>query len=195
MRSSVRSSITSGVGDAPTSTPLSRSTTENGSAAFAYGNGTHSSDLANHPAIEFLAEATLVESEGQGESSADHSSDPPQYHPYNDVDNMTTRSGDISTLGPPPELAQGSRRRRPEPSTAPRGTCGPSGATQSACVQTRSTTRGTTDGGYLRRVTSPLLAVPRTLGATTPVPSSLWLWRPRTAPGRPPPWPGPHAPG
>ena len=97
---SVPSSITSGVGVA--SEPIrTTSTSDNDSAVFGVGvgvgNGTHG-DLANHPAIEFLAEATLVESEGHSKDTEDRSQD------HDEVlgDDMTT--GDISTLGPPSEL-------------------------------------------------------------------------------------------
>ena len=97
---SVPSSITSGVGVA--SEPIrTTSTSDNDSAVFGVGvevgNGTHG-DLANHPAIEFLAEATLVESEGQSKDTEDRSQE--QYEVLGD--DMTT--GDISTLGPPSEL-------------------------------------------------------------------------------------------
>jgi len=104
---SVPSSITSGVGVA--SEPIrNTSTSDNDSAVFGVGvgvgNGTHG-DLANHPAIEFLAEATLVESEGQSKDTEDRSQE--QYEVLGD--DMTT--GDISTLGPPSELAPLSRNQ------------------------------------------------------------------------------------
>ena len=105
---SVPSSITSGVGGA--SEPIrTDSINENGSGAFGVGvgvgNGTQG-DLANHPAIEFLAEATLVESEGHSKDTEDSSQD------HDDVlgDDMTT--GDISTLGPPSELVPLSRNQK-----------------------------------------------------------------------------------
>ena len=102
---SLRSSISSGVGDA--AEPITGSSaTENGSGAHGVGvgcaggiRGTLQGDLANHPAIEFLAEATLVESEGHSKDTEDRS------HPTHDPDGDDMTTGDLSTLGPPSELS------------------------------------------------------------------------------------------
>ena len=140
---SLRSSISSGIGE-PAEPITSSSTTENGSGAYGVGvgsiRGSLQGDLANHPAIEFLAEATLVESDGQSKDTEDKS------HPTHDHDGDDMTTGDISTLGTPTELAplgrnqtrstshgstssrrsnggsrqvRGNRQRRPERSTDP----------------------------------------------------------------------------
>ena len=150
-RPSLRSSMTSGNMEDPSGIGTSSSshrrrassiTTMSMSAAGATGagtggtshNNTGSGDLANHPDIEFLAEATLVVDSIHGDDQDDdggggdqdegdqgRGKDPPP--DYEDIANDEDGDdGDVSTLGPPVELSSSSasqnRQRRSSAGTS-----------------------------------------------------------------------------
>ena len=103
-----------------------RSMSAAGAGATGGGTGaittnTGSGDLANHPDIEFLAEATLVVDSTHGDDYGNHDDDgdhddddqvdgkdpPPDYEDIEN-DEEDDDDGDVSTLGPPVELSSSS---------------------------------------------------------------------------------------
>ena len=130
-RPSLRSSMTSGYSEDPSgigtgssshrrraSSITTRSMSAAGAGATSAGTGTvttntGSGDLANHPDIEFLAEATLVvESihdgdDDDGDDQVDGKDPPPDYEDIEN-DEEDDDDGDVSTLGPPVELSSSS---------------------------------------------------------------------------------------
>ena len=127
MRSSMRSSITSDIGSSSVADGLGRATSGPISGVGATGSS-RSVDLAlaNHPDIEFLAEATLVVDSANGNDDDqvgrdeydggdfDENDPPPDYQvALNDLEeDCTITSEDVSTIGPPPELSSLASRMR-----------------------------------------------------------------------------------
>ena len=131
--SMARSSITSGMDDisgshrrtTAMSTSGARTSAGTSGAGTAANPNSRSGDLAHHPDIEFLAEATLVvdsvhdddddemdnygDKDDDGDDHDEEGEDPPTTDLEENggyMHNNLYDDGDVSTLGPPPELSQ-----------------------------------------------------------------------------------------